>query len=382
MGTRQPRVAFVITSSGAGGAEAQVRLLALELHRRGWDVGVISMIPLEANLSDLGTRGIRTASLGMTRGRPDPRALIRLVRLLQRWRPDVLHGHMVHANLLVRASRVLHRAPVVVSTIHNQDEGSGWRYLAYRLTERLSDVTTAVGADARDAAIQRRAASPSRIIVVRNGVDLGQYEPRPGVRGASRKDLGISDEAFVWLAVGRSVEAKRHVDLITAFAEVHDRRPDAVLLIAGSGPLFDATVAAADAAGLARVVRLLGVRPDVPDLMQAADAFVSSSAWEGLPMVLLEAAASGAPIVATDVGGSRDVVDPSRTGLLVPPLDPPALAAAMDAIMAMRPDDRHAMGEAGRRLVAEAFDLQAVADTWEQVYRDALHARGRTDLDG
>src|SRR5512141_2965276 len=109
----QMRVAYLITSSGMGGAERQVCHLARAFHRRGWEVAAISMLPLERPVADLADDGIATLSLGMNRGVPDPRAIAALRRFLRSWRPDVLHAHMVHANLLARLTRLVGPVPVV-----------------------------------------------------------------------------------------------------------------------------------------------------------------------------------------------------------------------------------------------------------------------------
>jgi glycosyltransferase involved in cell wall biosynthesis len=363
---RPERVAFLITSSSGGGAEQQVRALALAFRRRGWEVGVISMLPLEPFLMDLRGEGIRVATLGMNKGIPDPRAVVRLARLLRRWRPDILHAHMVHANLLARMSRLLVRTPVLISTIHNQDEGGQWRYVAYRLTDRLSDATTTVSLVAVEEAVRRRAVPRGRIRLVPNGIVLGDHHPDAGLRDGIRAELGLADR-FVWLAVGRLTEAKAYPDVIDAFRRVFAADPRAHLLIAGEGPLQEDIQAAIDDAGLTAEIRLLGRRSDVPALMQAADGFVMSSAWEGLPMVLLEASASSLPIVATDVGGSRDAIVEGRSGHITPPGDPAALADAMLAVMAMPADARLAMGEAAREHVA-AFEMESVVDAWQDLY--------------
>jgi glycosyltransferase involved in cell wall biosynthesis len=111
-------------------------------------------------------------------------------------------------------------------------------------------------------------------------------------------------------------------------------------------------------------------------LMAAADGYVMSSAWEGLPMVLLEAAASALPIVATDVGGNRDIVEDGRSGMLVAPHDPTALWAAMAEVMVMAPPQRAALGQAGRAAVRERYELGRVVGLWEELYRRLLADRG------
>ncbi len=226
-------------------------------------------------------------------------------------------------------------------------------------------------------ATRRGSAPRDGIRLIGNGIDTDEFRPDPSIRARVRADLGIGD-AFTWLAVGRMTPAKAYPDMVTAFAEVLATHPGARLLIAGSGERdIEAAVAArVSEAGIGQAVSLLGYRDDVADLMRAADGFVLSSAWEGLPMVLLEAASSELPIVATRVGGNDDAVTDGLNGLLVEPGDPSALAAAMATVMATDAGARHAMGRAGRELVARGFDLEATIDIWLALYVELLDRKG------
>ena len=303
----------------------------------------------------------------MRGGVPDPRGAARLLRLLRRWKPDVLHAHMVHANLLARLTRPVSRTPVLISTIHNENEGSQWRYRAYRWTHRLADVTTAVSSQAVDELIRRGAAPAGGVVLVPNGISIDAYRPDLSVRLSTRVGLGLGDD-FAWLAVGRVTEAKAYPDMVEAFKQVLAHRPAARLLIAGIGPLEELLRERIQAAELTSEITPLGLRSDIPALMQAADGFVMSSAWEGLPMVLLEAGASALPIVATEVGGSRDAILDGMSGYLVPARQPQDLARAMLTVMELPDEERQAMGAAGRAHVMRTFDLDAVVDGWEALY--------------
>jgi glycosyltransferase involved in cell wall biosynthesis len=362
-------VAYVITSTDVGGAESQVYQLARTFRSRAWGVGVVSMLPLHEQFMPLADLGVRLASLDMRQGIPDPRALVRLARLLRAWRPGVVHGHMVHAILITRLARLLNPGPRVVSTMHSQDQGGQWRYLAFRATAPLADVTTTVSPVALDETVRRHGARRQDIEVIPNGIQTDRYQRDPRVREMTRSALGL-DDRFTWLAVGRLAEPKRHVDLIAAMRTVCAAEPDGRLLIAGDGALRRALEHEIETTGLSQNISMLGLRRDVPALMQAADGFVMSSAWEGLPMVLLEAAASGLPIVATDVGGSRDVISDGATGYLARPRDPADLASAMLRLMGKTPHERSAMGACGRQHTELAFDLARIADRWEALYRN------------
>lgn len=363
------KILFLTTSLCFAGAETQVYRLALTLKQRGWSVLVVTMLDPVAYVQELAASGVAVVSLGMTRGSADVGALLRLARLIRRERPDVVHAHMVHANLLSRVTRWLAPIPVLVNTAHNIDEGGRHRDWWYRLTDALVDMTTQVSEAGARRYLSRKMVSPRKIRFLPNGIDTSAFRRDASARDRARTSLGVA-ERFVWLAVGRFEEAKDYPSLIGALAQLPATDPSSVVLLVGDGPLRPAMEARVREAGLADRARFLGIRKDVPALMNAADAYVMSSAWEGMPMVLLEAAASELPVVATDVGGNAETMEAGVSGVLVPPGDPRKLADAMQALMAMPAEDRSRMGTAGRRFVAERYELRTVVDGWEALYAE------------
>ncbi len=207
-----------------------------------------------------------------------------------------------------------------------------------------------------------------------NGVDTDCFHPDPAVREKYRHDLQIGPD-FVWLAVGRVTAAKAYPVMLQAFALLHQQNPAVHLFLVGQGSLGPEVQALVASLGINERVRTLGLRTDIPALMTTADGFVLSSDWEGLPMVLLEAGASGLPIVATNVGGNCEAIAPTG-GELTPPHDPPALARAMARITALPPVTRYQMGQAGREHVIKHYALPLVVDRWEALYCDLLTRRG------
>jgi glycosyltransferase involved in cell wall biosynthesis len=370
------RILFLSTSMGMGGADQQLLSAARELRARGHDIMIVSLTPLGAMGIEARAEGFRAESLGMARGVPDPRGLVRLVRLVRGWRPDVIHSHMVHANLLARVLRVLAPVPALVSTIHNITEGGALLMAGYRASNALVDHMTIISQAAAARFIRDRIV-PSRLLtVIPNGVDPRPFaRVAPETRAALRRSLELGDE-FVWLAVGRFELAKDYPNMLRAFASVRERQPGALLLLVGEGALQAEAEALTHTLGLTPAVRFLGVRRDVPDVMRAADGYVMSSAWEGMPMVLLEAAAAGLPIVTTNVGGTGEVVADGSSGFLAPARDPAALAAAMTRLMALPEADRRAMGEQGRERVMSRFSLVRVVERWEALYRAVLDRKG------
>lgn len=365
-------VVLLTTNLAPGGAETQVALLARTLQARGWTVHVVSMLKPSAFGEELARGGVEVHSLGMQPGIPDPRAVARLAAILRTIRPAVLHCHMFHANLLGRLARLLFPIPRVISTLHSLAESSREspdvtrRDRLYRLTDPLAHATVAVCQAAADRHAEARAVRRDKLRVIPNGVDTARFRPEDARREAARKALGIaSADEFVWLAAGRLMWKKDYPTMIRASAH----RPGRKLWIAGAGPQeAELNTLASE---LKADVRFLGLRADLPELMNAADALVLSSTVEGLPMVLLEAAASGLPCVATRAGGSGEVVIDGQTGFLSPCGDVESLAGAMARIEVLSIEERCEMGRAARAVALERFDIGVIAAQWEQLYRDA-----------
>jgi glycosyltransferase involved in cell wall biosynthesis len=212
-------------------------------------------------------------------------------------------------------------------------------------------------------------------LYIPNALDLQRFgKPRgPEIRESKRRELGLPLGAFLAITVGRLAPQKGYPVLLEAVTPVLAEMPAAHFLIVGSGEQETALQERARDRGLGQAVRFLGLRPDVEDLLAAADLFVSSSLWEGLPTVILESMAARLPVVATDVSGTRDIVEDGVTGLLVPPRDPGALA---EAILDMSRDRARAerMAERARQRVS-AFSIANVAQQHMKVYRRLLEAQ-------
>lgn len=368
---KHSKLVMLTTGLAYGGAETQLVHLATRLKARGWQVTVISMLPPQAYVQELAAMNIPVHSLNMRRGVPDPRALFHLAAILREERPKILHSHMVHANIMARVARALTHIPVVICTAHTVNEGGRHREWAYRLTDPLCDLTTQVSQVGMERYVRVGAVPRNKIKFVPNGVDTKLFRPDREARERLRAELNLHD-SFVWLAVGRFEEAKDYPTLLRAYAKVAQNKPPSRLLIAGHGPLLETIKGLAARLNITSFIHFLGIRKDVSDLMNAADGFVMSSRWEGMPMVLLEAAATGLPIVATDVGGNREIVLHNQSGFLVPPAQPDALAEAMQRLMNLPHQDRLSMGLTGREYVVQRYDLEKIVDQWEAIYCELL----------
>lgn len=366
-GRRRGKVLFVITSLDFGGAEAVVVQIATQLALRGWDATVVTMTQPRAYEDRLASSGIKVYSLGMKRGVPDPRALFALARIYRTLRPDIVHAHMVHANLLARLARLVTPVPALLSAVHSVEEGGAAHYLGYRLTDPMSEFTTSVSQAGVERYRALRAVKATKSGYMPNAVDLEKFSRNQKVRDEVRRQQNLGGE-FIWLAVGRLTELKDYPNLLHAFTQVST---GSRLWIVGDGELRASVAKLIGQLGIGGRVDLLGLRTDVDALMSAADGFVLSSSVEGLPMVLLEAAASALPAVATNVGGVSQIVD-AASGILVEPKDPAALASGMLELEQSSVLAREEMGRRGRERALGTFDVSVVMSAWEALFQYAI----------
>jgi glycosyltransferase involved in cell wall biosynthesis len=257
--------------------------------------------------------------------------------------------------------------PRLVCTAHSTVEGGRAVMWAYRLTDRLADVSTHVSR-AAVAAFERDGAVPGgRMLPVLNGIDLRVFANGPECRARSRSRVFPRDGKRLLLSVGRLAAEKDHAGLLRAFSRIADRCPDVELWIAGDGPLRDALLRQRAGLGLEDRVVFLGARNDVPDLMRAADVFVLSSRFEGFGLVVAEAMASGTLVVATDAGGVAEVLD--GAGVLVPAGDDAALAEGLVRALSMAPAYAAALTDRARRHAEDRLDVERSVDVWLDLYR-------------
>lgn len=348
---------FVITGLDIGGAELQVASLAECLRKRQYDIDVVSLTTPLALTERFTNAGITVHSLQMRSALDFPFALLHLLRLIRALRPDVVHGHMVHANILVRVAKIFMPKIKIISTAHNVHEGGWLRDLAYRLTNKFSEINTTISFAATQRFVSDHVFPESKTVTVFNGIDIEKFHLPPHPRKL--------EGDFTWLAVGRLEPQKDYPTLLNAFAQL----PKSRLLIAGKGSLCDHLQQLTETLGIADRVQFLGVRNDVEQLYHQADAFVLASEYEGYGLVIAEAMASGLPVVVTDSGGPSELVGTDGVaGYVVPIKNHKNLASAMQNMMSLSDYERELMGRKGRTRIVELFSLPKIVSKWEELY--------------
>ena len=360
------RIAYMLTSLGIGGAERQVIALAERMQARGHEVVLLVLrqkqarewpVRVDTRHLDM-TKSPRAFAVGLAMGR----------HILRDFRPGIVHSHTFPANMAARMLRLGGAAPKVVSTIHNVYEGGWGRTLAYRLTGPLSIHTTAVSQAVADRYCRIGAVQRGKCSVITNGIDAEEFRPKLSCSGS--RDFSPPARDFVWAAIGRDVAAKDFDNLLAAFRLVRSAIPECELRIAGEISERRRKEIAASGFSSANGIRWIGVCENTASILEQADAFVLSSAWEGMPLAAGEAMAMEKPVVAVDVGGVRELV--GATGWLVPAKDPGALADAMLQVMRLSEAQRAAMGRSGRERICQYFDINAKTDAWEALYARLL----------
>lgn len=305
-----------------------------------------------------------------------PAALLRLARILRLRRVHIIHTHLFDPSVIGLLSAALARTPIRVMTRHYSDYHTRidkrWHMRLDQLCTRVSDRVIAVSRHTADHMIEKEGAPPEKLRVVLNGLDPARVNVSgPDARERIRREFGI-DDAYLLLVAARLHPEKGYEHLFRAMAVLRGRlsRP-VLLLVAGHGDLLPHYTQMARDVGIDDLVRFVGFRSDVPDLMTAADLVVLPSVAEAFGLVLTEALLLGTPVVATRVGGIPEIVDDGRDGLLVPPGDGDALAAALVSLLE-DPARRARMAGAGREKIRQRFAFADMVRAYENVYRELL----------
>ena len=362
------RVAHVVHQLDVGGLERVVINLIKNLPRDQWEASLYTLREGGQLVHELREDGFPVHHLNKKDG-VNYKLFFRIAGLFKQEKVDIVHCHNFGALLYGSVGSRLARTSGTVYTAHGiySSERLGRLKFARLLPV---DRILAVSADSREAMLAHGSMAPDAVETLPNGIDTTLF----GAKADSselRAELGLPLDAPVFGIVARLSPEKMHSVLLDAMALLIKRVPNAVLVIVGDGDIRADLEKHAAEIDVTSNVSFLGVRSDVHRLLQALDVFVLSSRAEGLSLTLLEAAAAGLPIVATDVGGNSEVVVDGQTGILVEPNNPSALAAAMERI-ATDPERGRSMGELGRARVNEFYSLDAMVKRYEAVYYDVL----------
>ena len=316
--------------------------------------------------------------LSLDSSRPTyPWALLRLARHLRRSGASVAHTHLFEPSVVGMLAAALARIPVRIVTRHHSDYHTrihrDWHVRLDRMCTRLATVVIAVSEHTRDHMIAAERAPAGKIVTILNGIDFDRVRPSsPAAAGRVRGEFSAG-EARLLLVPARLHPEKGHSHLFRALPELRRRAAPFLVLLAGEGSFESQYRQEVWALGCEDVVRFLGFRRDLPDLMTAADVVVLPSVAEAFGLVLAEALYLGIPVVATRAGGIPEIVDDGIDGVLVPAADSGALADVL-ATLLTSPDRRAALAGRGRDRISARFSFQQMVRSYEALYSGLLSA--------
>ncbi len=382
----------MIARLNVGGPAIQAISLTSLLVARGYETRLVRGAegPDEGSMDGLAEAlGVVPTAIGAMRRDPGPRdlaALARLIGILRRDRPDIVHTHAAKAGTLGRLAALAVRPrarPVLVHTFHGHSLSgyfSSPTAALYRAVERRlarrTDVLVAVSPEVRDDLVRLGVAPAERFAVVALGLDLRRFlddTGRRARRAAVRREWGLRAEDEVVTLVARLVPIKRVDRFLSVAVRLLDR-PRARFVVVGDGPLREQLHASPAAAALGDRLVWTGFREDMADVCVASDVVVLTSDNEGTPVSLIEAQAAAVPVVGTDVGGVRSAVRDGKTGMLAAADDEAGLGEAIGTLLD-RPGMAMRMGMAGRDFARRAFAVERLVDDLDALYRRLLDER-------
>ena len=366
--TGRIRLVQAVYSLGMGGSETLAMQIAGALNRDGRYACSLYGVEHGGPLTEaLAADGIPYRVFSRKR-RSDWRLLGQLVRKFREDKVQLVHTHHLEQLLFAGTAARLVGAAVVHTEHEFYTLGRRRHQQILRLLSVLAGTVTTVAEPVTEFLNQSVGIPMRKLKTIPNGVDLSRFQ---SARPMNRSELGWNGENVVVGCVARLVPGKGHALLLDAFHRVLGRQPQTRLLLVGEGSERSRLEAQAGALGLNGSVRFLGARADVPRLLAACDVVTLASTCEGLPLSILEAMATGKPVVATRVGCVPQVVQDGLTGLLVPPGDAAALAQSLESLVRDE-GTRRRLGMQACQLMQSGYSFDRTLEQYEAVYETAM----------
>lgn len=395
------KVLHIITRLDKGGSAENTFLTVRDLDKARYDLLLVkgTVLPeksvdpearaVESNIAAVRERCVRIVTVPQLvrnlRPLADLIAFLRLLGIIRRERPHIVHTHTSKAGILGRWAAFCCRVPIICHTPHGHVFWGYFGPLQTRLfillekwTARITSAIVALTPQEREDHLLFRIAPEEKFTVIHSGVDLHDFLANQDPPATARARLEIPPETTVIGTVGRLTAIKGQEVLIRSVSELIRRGQRVLLVLLGEGELRRGLEQLTFQVGVAEHVRFLGWRPDVARIMAACDIFCLPSRNEGMGKVLVEAMAMGIPLIASDIGGIRDIVRPGENGILAPVGDIQAWTEAI-ARLSGDPELRGRMGNAGRRL-APRYSSEEMIKSIDLLYGKLLNENRRMRL--
>ncbi|USP40445.1 glycosyltransferase [Acinetobacter sp. XS-4] len=299
------KIMLFITGLGMGGAEKVVCELADKLYELGHEVCIVyftgEIIRRPKNNIQIFYIPLKISSFFLS--------LYSVMKLIDQWKPHVIHSHMFHANIIARLVKINKKNIRIICSSHSNYEGGALRMMMYAMTEKLCDVHTNVSSNAATALMLAGAVRKRKIKAVYNGINVKDYYLDEVETKYLHKEFNLKGEAKIIITIGRIDTPKDYPNLLKAFKIIYEIDDNTHLFVVGNGPKKEEIMLLANNLGINSNVKFLGIRNDISKLLNACDLFISSSAWEGFGLAILEAMICKKPIVATETDGAKELLN-------------------------------------------------------------------------
>lgn len=358
------KILYCITGLGVGGAERIVVETADKMFDLGYDIKIVCLSG-EVNVAP--KRDIEIINLGLNKINFFI-TLKKFIKIIHNFKPDILHAHMFHAIILSRISKIFFKDIKVISHAHNTKYGNSLRSFLYKRTESFSDININVSETSTKNFIENKVFDPKKTITLTNGIDTNKFYPNNEIRSEMRKKFTLENNVLVFITIGSFTPQKDHRNLLFAYKKfIESSLTPSKLIIIGDGELRENIQKLIIDLNLQNFVILLGLRKDINELLNMADIFVLSSAWEGLPLVIAEAMSAEKLIISTDCGGVSQLLNCGD--FLVPVQDFNMLAKKMMTVAKISPIDKVSIGISNRRIIIQKFSLENMINNLLNVYK-------------
>ncbi|MEZ8788977.1 glycosyltransferase [Vibrio splendidus] len=348
------KILYLITGLDIGGAEIQLLNVVSENIKRGYQCTVCSMTVPSTISSRFIELGVEVISLDMTPGRPSISGMIKYIATLRNQSPDIIHSHMVHANILSRFAKLIIKTPLI-NTAHSVNEGGIFIRMLYRMTKSIPDCFTHVSKDGFEYYIKERLAESSNFVHVNNGVTVdNDYTPK------------AKNDCLKFVHVARLEKVKNQLFLLEAISYLTF---DYELTIVGDGTMRQQLESRAYELGIFNRVKFVGSVDNVSAFLKHADCFLLSSDFEGLPIAVLEAMSHSLPIISTNVGDLSKLVSNHVNGFLSNDFSSESYAVLLTEFSSLDSNSIDSMRKKSHQIVLNNYSIHSVCNVWENIYK-------------
>jgi glycosyltransferase involved in cell wall biosynthesis len=367
------RVLFIINSMSYGGAERQVFDLILGFKKRGLNIHLISLIKPTAFIEELEKHGVGHNCLNLRQNRKSNilahlKAFINLYQIVKKFKPKIIHSHLFHSNMYARLLS-LTTGIKNISSIHSLVENGKYRSIMYRYTDWLCFKTVFVSNASKSEYLQNKATIQKKCFVINNGFDLNRISAASKANVKElRSKYGISEDNFVWLAIGRLVPAKDYLLMLEAFLLLYKSNNNSRLLIVGDGEDKNNVSSFIERNSLDSIVILIDPILEIDSIYLLSDAYISTSKYESFGMTLVEAIIFNLPIVVTKNGGSEEILDKSGIRFLAKDRK----SITIFSLMVKTEENYHNDIDKNKyNSVLNKYKMAKILDNWESIYIEA-----------